>query len=131
MPTKRLRKTVVSVAGMDVNELKPRMIDHLRVSKPSLFRGPATERESKGEVEFVEDGSVVMRSGTVQHSREHPKFGFGIEPQETVYLSDLRMSETFSLPKRSSKDTNNFHKKVMRNSSELDEPRRLPWPVLG
>ena len=106
MPTKRLRKTVVPVAGMDVNELKPRMIDHLRVSKPSLFRGPATERESKGEAEFVEDRSVVKRSGIVQHSREHPMLRLGFGPQETDYLSDLRMSETFSLPKRPSKDTN-------------------------
>ena len=97
MPTKRLRKTVVSLFGMDVNELKPRVIDHPCVSKPSLFRGPATERESKGEAEFVEDGSVVMRSGAVQHSREHPMFGFGFGPQETDDLSDLRMSETFSL----------------------------------
>ena len=62
MQMKRLRKKNVSDAGMDMNVLKPRMIDHLRVSKPSLFRGPASERESKGEAEFVEDGSVVIRS---------------------------------------------------------------------
>ena len=70
MQTKRLRKKSVSVVGKDMSELKPRMIDHLRVSKPSLFRGPATERESDGEAEFVKDGSVVYRSGTVQHSRD-------------------------------------------------------------
>ena len=70
---------------MDANELKPRMIDHLRVSKPSLFRGPSPERESKEEAEFVEGGSVVMRSGTVQHSREHPMFGLGYGPKETVH----------------------------------------------
>ena len=75
MQMKRLPKKSVSVAGMDMNVLKPRMIDHLCVSKPSLFRGPASERESNGEAEFVEDGSVVIRSGTVQHSRDHPMFG--------------------------------------------------------
>ena len=69
-----------------------------------LFRGHALERESKGEAEFVEDGSVVMRSEAVQHSRMHPTFGFGDGPKETVYLSDLRMSETFGLPKRLSKN---------------------------
>ena len=112
MPTKRLRKTVASVAGMDVNKLKPRMIDHLCVSKPSLFRGPATERGSKGEAEYVEDGSVVMRSGTVQHSREHSMFDVGFGPQETDYLSDLELSETFSLPKRPSKDTNKLLRRL-------------------
>ena len=96
-----------------------------------FFRGHALERESKGEAEFVEDGSVVMRSEAVQHSRMHPTFGFGDGPKETVYLSDLRMSETFGLPKRLSKDTNNLHKKTMRNSSELAEPHRLPMACFG
>ena len=114
-----------------MNVLKPRMIDHLRVSKPSLFRGPASERESNGEAEFVEDGSVVMRSGTVQHSKDHPMFGFGSGPKETDYLSYLESSETCSLPKRPSKDTNLFYKKAMRNSSELAEPRRLPTACFG
>ena len=103
---KRLRKKSVSVVGKDMNELKPRMIDHLRVSKPSLFRGPASERESNGETEFVEDGSVVYRSGTVQHSRDHPMFGVGFGPRETDYLLKLRTSETSSLPNRPSKDKN-------------------------
>ena len=110
--SERLRKTVVSVVGKDENELKPWMIDHLRVSKPLLFHGPSTVRESKREAEYVEDGPVAMRSGTVQHSREHPMFGFGFGPKETDYLSDLRSSETFSLPKRPSKDTNNSYKKA-------------------
>ena len=58
-------------------------------------------------------------------------FGFGFGPQETDYLSDLRMSETFSLPKRPSKDTNNSYKKANQNSSELAEPRRLPTACFG
>ena len=82
MQMKRLRKKSVSVAEMDMYELKPRMIDHLRVSKPSLFRRPATERESNGGAEFVEDGSVVIRSGTVQHSKDHPMFGLGFGPKK-------------------------------------------------
>ena len=131
MHTKRLRKTVVSVDGKDANELKQRMIDHLRVSKPSLFHGLSTERESKREAEYVEDGSVAMRSGTVQHSREHPMFGLGYRPKETDYQSDLRSSETFSFPKRPSKDTNKPYKKAMRNSSELAEPRRLSTACYG
>ena len=100
MPTKRLRKKIVSADESDMKELKPRMIDHLRVSKPPCSTKLASERESKGEAEYVEDGSVAMRSGTVQHSRKHPMFGFGFGPKETVYLSDLRMSETVSSPKR-------------------------------
>ena len=131
MHTKRLRKTVVSVDGKDANELKPRMIDNLRVSKPSLFHGLSTERESKREAEYVEDGSVAMRSGTVQHSREHPMFGLGFGPKETVYTSDLRRSETFSVPKRSLKYTNKLYKKAKQNSSELAEPRRLTKACFG
>ena len=131
MQMKRLRKKNVSVAEMDMNTLKPRMIDHLCVSKPSLFRGPAPERLSNGEAEFVEDRSVVMRSGTVQHSKDHPMFDEGFGPQKTVYLSGLEPSETFSLPNRPSKDTNLFYKKAMRNYSELAEPRRLPTVCFG
>ena len=88
MQMKRLREMTVSAAGMDVSVLRPWMIDHLRVSKPSLFRGPASEREFKGEAEFVEDGSVVMQSEVTQHSRDRPIFGLGYG------LTDLRMSET-------------------------------------
>ena len=91
-----------------MNELNPRMIDHLRGRKPPCSTKLSSKRESKGEAEYVEDGSVVMRSGTVQHSREHSMFDVGFGPQETDYLSDLELSETFSLPKRSSKDPINF-----------------------
>ena len=67
MQMKRLRKKSVSDAVMDVNALKPRMIDHLRVSKLTCSTALSSGRESKGEAEYVEDGSVVYRSGTVQH----------------------------------------------------------------
>ena len=43
----------------------------------------------------------------------------------------LEPSETFSLPNRPSKDTNPFHKKATRNSSELTVPRRLPTACFG
>ena len=131
MQTKRLRKKTVSVDGMDISELKPRMIDHLRVSKPSFFHGPSIQRESKEETEFVKDGSVVMRSGTVQHSRMHPTYGSGFGHEETCYPVDMKMSETYILPQRPSKDTNKFHKKAKQKSSELVEPRRLPTACFG
>ena len=41
------------------------------------------------------------------------------------------MSETYSLPKRSSKDTNTYHKKAKQNSSDLAEPRRFPTASFG
>ena len=128
---KRLRKKSVSGAEKDMNVSKPRMIDHLRVSKPSLFHGPAPERKSKGEAEFAEDGSVVYRSGTVQHSRDHPMFRVGFGPNEIDRLLKLRTSETSSLPNRPSKDINLFYKKAKQNSSELAEPRRLPTACFG
>ena len=64
--------------------------------------------------------------------------GFGFGPKETVNsISDqlrsqsMRTSETVSLPNRLSKDKNPYHKKAMRNSSELAEPRRLPTASFG
>ena len=97
---KRLQKKIVAADESDMHELKPRMIDHLRAIKPPCSTILSSERESKGEAEYVEYGSVAMRSETVQHSRMHPAFGLGFGPQETDYLSDLRMSEIVSLPKR-------------------------------
>ena len=41
------------------------------------------------------------------------------------------MSETSSLPKRPSKDTNKFYKKTMQNFSELASSRRLPTACFG
>ena len=128
---KRLREKIVADDESYMNKLNPRMIDHLRASKPPCSTKLSSERESKGGAEYVEDGSVAMRSGTIQHSRLHPIFGFGFGPKETDYTSDLRSSETFSLPKRSSKDINNLHKKAMRNSSELAEPSQLPTVCFG
>ena len=107
------------------------MIDHLRVSKPLLFHGPSTVRESKREAEYVEDGPVAMRSGTVQHSRDRPMFGLGFGPKKTDYLSDLEVSGAFSSPNRPSKDTNLSYKKAKQNTSELAEPRRLPTACFG
>ena len=72
-----------------------------------------------------------MRSGTVQHSKDHPMFGTSFGLEKTDYLSKLRMSETYSSPKRPSKDANPFYKKTMRNSSELAKPRRLPMACFG
>ena len=92
---------------------------------------PEVERETKGEAEYVEGGSVAMRSGTVQHSRLHPMFDTGFVPEETNYLADKRMSETVGLPERQSKDTNKLYKKAKQNSSELAEPRRSPTACFG
>ena len=92
---------------------------------------PEVERETKGEAEYVEGGSGAKRSGTVQHSREHLSFGLGFGPKETSYTSEFKRSETYSLPKRPSQDTNTFHKKAKQNSSELAEPRRLPTACFG
>ena len=52
MQTKWLRKKIVSADESDMNELKPRMIDHLRFSKPPCSTKLTTERESKKEAEF-------------------------------------------------------------------------------
>ena len=131
MQTKRLRKKTVSVDGMDVNESKPWMIDHLCVSRPSLFRRPLTERESEEEAEYVEAGSVAMRSGTVQHSRMHPSYGLGFGPEESNDPVGMKALETFSLPNRPLKDKTNIHKKAKQHSSELAEPRRLPTASFG
>ena len=96
-----------------------------------VSRKLSSERETQKEAEYVEDGSVAMRLGTVKYSKDYPVFraSFGLE--KTVYLSELGSSGTESLPKRSSKDNNQFHKKAMRNSSELAESRRLPTACFG
>ena len=100
MHIKRLRKKIVAADESDMNVLNPRMIDHLRASKPPCSTKLSSERESKGEAEYVEDDSVAIRSGTVEYSRDRSMFGFGIGPKETAYLADLRRSDTFSLPNR-------------------------------
>ena len=111
--TTRLREEIVVTDESDLYKLKPRMTDHLRVSKLTSSTKLSGERDSGRGAEYVEDGSVAMRSGTVQHSRDRLEFGFGFGPKETIHPSDLELSETFSLPKRSSKDTNPFYKKAM------------------
>ena len=128
---KRLRKKIVAANEPDMNVLNTRMTAHLRASKPPCSTELSSERESNGEAEYVEGGSVVIRLGTVQHLRDHPTFGSGFRPKETSYLLDMRTSETSSLPNRPSKDTNPFYKKAMRNSSELADPRRLPTACFG
>ena len=128
---KQLRKKIVSADESEMNELKPRMTAHLRVSKPQCSTKLSVEQDSEGDTEYVKDGSVATQSGTAQHSREHLTFGLGIEPKEIAYISEVKMSETYSLPKRSSKDTNTFHKKAKQNFSELAEPRRFPTACFG
>ena len=97
---KRLRKKIVAADESEMIVLNPRMIDHLRASKPPCSTKLLCEREFKGGAEYVEDGSVARRSKTVEYSRDHPMFGFGFGPKETVYLSDLESSETLSLLNR-------------------------------
>ena len=67
---KQLRKKIVSVAESDMNELNTWLTAHLRASKPPCSTKLTIERDSEGEAEYVEDGSVATRSGTAQHSRD-------------------------------------------------------------
>ena len=128
---KRLQQKIVSVVESDEDVPKARMRGLHRVNKlPQSGILPAERDYGKG-AECVEGGSIALRLGTVRHSRDRSMFELGFGPKETDYLSDLELSETFSLPKRPSKDTNNLHKKVMQNSSELAEPRRLPTACFG
>ena len=129
--TKRLREEIVVADESDMYKLKPRMIDPLRVSKLTCSTKLISGRDSGKGAEYVEDRSVATRSGTVQHSRDRTWFDYGFGPKETVYLSGLEPSETFSLPNRPSKDTNLYHKKTMQNSSELALFRRLPTACFG
>ena len=56
MPTKRPRKTVVSVAGIDVNELKPRVIDHPCVSRRHCSAGPQLSENPKEKLSSLKTG---------------------------------------------------------------------------
>ena len=129
--TKRLREEIVVADESDVIVLKPRMTDHLWASKHTCSTKLSGERDSGKGAEYVEDGSVAMRSGTVEYSRDHLEFGFGSGPNETDHTIDVEESETSSLPNRPSKDTNLFNKKAMQNSSELALFRRLPAASSG
>ena len=128
--TKRLREEIV-VANESDFKLKPRMIDHLRVSKLACSTKLLGERDSGRGAEYVEDGSVAMRSGAVQHSRDRLEFGFGFGPKETDHAMNLGESETGGLPNRPSKDKNLFNKKTLQNSSELALFRRSPTAYFG
>ena len=79
---KRLRKKTVSGDKSDVSELKPRMIDHLRVSKLSLSTKLSIEPESRKGAECVEGQSVAMQSGAVQYARDQELKGLGVEPKQ-------------------------------------------------
>ena len=105
---KRLQKKIVAADESDMSVLNPRMTAHLRASKPPCSTKLSSGRESEGKAEYVVDGSVAMRSGTVKYSRDHPMFGIGFGPKETSYLSELMTSATFSLPNRPSKDRKPF-----------------------
>ena len=127
----RLRKKSVSVDKSDVFELKPRMIDHLRVSKPSRSTGLSIERKFKKEAECVEGRSVAMRSGAVKYARDQELKGLGIEPKQTIYPFVKGMLEPFGDPKSETIRTPKLHKKTKQNSSELAKPRRLPTACFG
>ena len=115
--TKQLQKKIVSVVESDMNELKPRMIDHLRISKPPCSTKLTTERDSEGGAKYVEDGSVAMRSGTVQRSKMHVCIVWlGFLPEETNYPVYIKGSETYSLPKRPRKTQTKF---IRRQSKTL------------
>ena len=129
--TKRLRKEIVVADESDVLMEKPRMTDHLRVSKLTSSIKLSGERDSGRGAEYAEDGSVAMRSGTIQRSRDQLGFGFGFGPKETDHMRNLGESETGGLPKRPLEDKNLFNKKTLQNSSELALFRRLPTACFG
>ena len=67
-PTKRLQRDNASGAGSSEATQKACETVHPHVSKlPLTSRG--TEVESQQGAEYVEDGSIVLRSGTVKTSR--------------------------------------------------------------
>ena len=129
--TKRLRKEIVVTDESDLHKLKPRMIDHLRVSKLACSTKLSGERDSGRGAEYVEDGSVAMRSGTVQHSRDRLEFGFGFGPKETDHYGDSELSGTGCSPNRPPRGTNLFNKKTLQHSSELALFRRSPTASSG
>ena len=127
----RLREEIVVANESDLHKLKPRMIDHLRASKLACSTKLLGERDSGRGAEYVEDGSVAMRSGTVGYSRDRSEFGFGFGPNETDHAEVLELSGTGCLPNRPSKDMNPFNKKTLQNSSELALFRRSPTASFG
>ena len=83
----RLRKKIVPAVKSDRAAQETQMTEHHCVTMSPDSEGLAVERRTRGEAEYVEGGSVATRSGTVQHSRDRPMFGFGFGPKETDYLS--------------------------------------------
>ena len=66
--TEQLHREYASVAGYLEANRKARVANYPRVSTlPLTSRG--TEVESQQGAEYVEDGSIVLRSGTVKTSR--------------------------------------------------------------
>lgn len=106
--------------------LKTRMTDHLRAIKSSCSPELSIEREFRKGAEYVEDGSVAMRPGAVQHSRYHPVDYSDILSDKTDYPFEVNKAVPFDLPKSELYCANKFHKKEKQNSFELAEPRRLP-----
>ena len=129
--TTRLREEIVVTDESDLYKLKPRMTDHLRVSKLTCSTKLLGEQDSGKGAEYVEDGSVALRSGTVQHSRDHLEFEFGFGPNETDHFGDLELSGTGCSPNRQPGGTNLFNKKTLQNSPELALFRRLPTACFG
>ena len=82
---KRLRREIVSAVRSDQAVQEAQMTVHHCVTMPLDSVIPTVERETKGGAEYVEGGSVAMRSGTVQHSRERTMYGSGLGLEETVY----------------------------------------------
>ena len=127
----RLREKIVAADESEVNGLNTRMTAHLRASKLSCSTKLMSGRDSGRGAEYVEDGSVAMRSGTVQRSRDRLEFGFGFGPNETDHREDLELPGTGCSPNRPSRDENLFNKKTLQNSSELALFRRLPTACFG
>ena len=74
---KRLRREIVSAVRSDQAAQEAQMTVHHCVTMSPDSGGSAVGRRTRGEAEYVEGGSVAMRSGTVQHSKDHPMFDFG------------------------------------------------------
>ena len=129
--TKRLREEIVVANESDLHELKTRMIDHLRASKLACSTKLLGERDSGRGAEYVKDGSVAMRSGTIGYSKNHLELGFGFGPKETDHWENLELSGTGCSPNRPSQDSNLFNKKTLQHSSELALFRRSPTANFG
>ena len=66
-PTKRLRKEIVSAVMSDRAVQEPQVTVHHRVTMSPDSGGLAVGRRTRGEAEYVEGGSVAIRSGAEHH----------------------------------------------------------------